>query len=329
MTQAYVQRRRPYIRNDRPLSLTPTERDLRILETIHNFDGLLSLKQIDRLFFSGMGRTQPRQRMRRLFDAHLVNMPQPSQIHKVPLGETIYFLDERGAAELAGLYGVTLRDFKWRRQPRWALIKHDLAVNDFRIAVSKASETMLDIKLNEWVPESEFWIEPDAVDYRTCQGIKKRRVIIPDGFFTIWRRSPQQIDRLEQLAFLLEIDRATEDNPRFSREKVRPGVAYLRSRAYEKRFGVSYGCYLVVTTGERRMHNLKSHSERNGGNGRFYFTTFAKAANGNVLTEPIWQLAGSNMLFSIDSLPLSPFEAGIIEDVTHTRRPVQPPMFAQ
>ncbi len=329
MLSAYAQRRRPYIRNSTPLPLTPTERDLKILETIHSFDGLMSLKQIDTMFFSGMGRTQPRQRMRKLFDAHLVNMPTPTQIHKVPLGETIYFLDERGAEEVADLNGVSLKKFEWRRQPRWALIKHDLVVNDFRIAVLRAAETIPDMKLNEWLPESEFWVEPDTVDYRTHLGIKKRRVVIPDGFFTIWRRSQVQPDKVEQLAFLLEVDRATEDNPRFSREKVRPGVAYLRSTAYEKRFGLSYGCYLVVTTGERRMHNLKSHSERNEGNGRFYFTTFDKVSQGNILTEPIWHLAGSNMLFSIDTFPLSPLKAGVIENTSRAHIPSQIPIFAQ
>ena len=43
-----------------------TERDKEMLEAIHAFDGMMSLRQIDRLFFSGKGRTQPRQRMRTL-----------------------------------------------------------------------------------------------------------------------------------------------------------------------------------------------------------------------------------------------------------------------
>jgi hypothetical protein len=35
----------------------------------------------------------------------------------------------------------------------------------------------------------------------------------------------------------LEIDRSTENIPRFLREKILPGLAYLKSEAYAERFG--------------------------------------------------------------------------------------------
>ena len=84
----------------RPVRLTP--RDRRILGTIHAFDGLISLKQIDRLFFSGTGGTWPRERLRALFDNGYLNMPDRDNVHRVPLGETIYFLGKKGAAMVAG-----------------------------------------------------------------------------------------------------------------------------------------------------------------------------------------------------------------------------------
>ena len=44
--------------------------------------------------------------------------------------------------------------------------------------------------------------------------------------------------------YLLEIDRSTEDNPRFMREKVIPGKAYLKTKAYKNRFGKQTGRWL-------------------------------------------------------------------------------------
>lgn len=288
-------------RPENPTPIRLTERDQRILETIHAFDGMMSLTQIDRLFFSGKGRSQPRDRMRLLFYHGYVNMPGDGEIHQVPLGETIYWLDEKGAAVVAGLYGETLEEFKWRDKPRWSLISHDLEVNNFRIAVLGACTASSSLSLHRWIPEGEFWAYPDTVSYRTGQGTYKERGIRPDGFFTIRRPAPGRSDKLEEFAFLLEIDMATEDNPRFGREKVLPGIAYLKSKAYQERFGVRWGRWLVVTTGERRMQNMRSQTERLGGKNLFYFTTFDQVRPETVLTEPIWLLPDDDYPCSIIS----------------------------
>ena len=57
----------------------------------------------------------------------------------------------------------------------------------------------------------------------------------------------------------------TEDNPRFGEEKILPGIAYIRSEVFAQRFGYRSGRWLVVTTGERRMLNMKQQAERVGG----------------------------------------------------------------
>jgi hypothetical protein len=128
------------------------------------------------------------------------------------------------------------------------------------------------------------------VEYKNANGKSKKRKVIPDGFFTVRLPHKSQTGVMEELAFLLEIDMGTEDNPRFAREKVRPGVAYLKSRAYQKRFGVYYGRWLVVTTNETRLTNMKSQTEIAGGSKFFFFTTFEKVLANTVLTKPIWRL---------------------------------------
>jgi hypothetical protein len=286
-----TQRRSPYTRPKHPTPIRLTERDHKILETLHVFDGMLSLTQVDQLFFAGRGTTQPRARMRALFENGYVNMPASSDVHKVPLGETIYWLDQRGAEVVAGLHGEPLKAFKWREKPRWSLIAHDLKVNDFRLMVMAACEAAPTLTLHRWMPESEFWSYPDRVTYKDHTGASRTRQVRPDGFFTIRRPAPTHPGKLEEFAFLLEIDMSTEDNPRFAREKVRPGVAYLKSDAYQERFGLRYGRWLVVTTGERRRDNMRSHTRGAGGKGLFYFTTFDQLSAETVLIEPIWLMA--------------------------------------
>lgn len=116
--QAMRNRQTPYLRKAEPPAIRMTRRDRQILETIFAFDGMMSLKQIDRLFFSGTGGTWPRERLRALFDNGYLNMPDRDNMHRVPPGETIYFLGKKGAAIVAGLQGGLPKDLPWRRQPR-------------------------------------------------------------------------------------------------------------------------------------------------------------------------------------------------------------------
>jgi hypothetical protein len=135
-------------------------------------------------------------------------------------------------------------------------------------------------------------------------GRKMRRGIRPDGFFVI-RYLKAHEGKWFNRRMLLEMDMRTEDNPRFGREKAVPGIAYLRSEAYKQRFGYQSGRWLVVTTGERRMLNMKRQTEAVLGKdaGAFYFTWFDRVNAGTVLTAPIWYKGGEDT-----ALPLFPVE---------------------
>ncbi|MCL4266680.1 MAG: replication-relaxation family protein [Anaerolineae bacterium] len=283
-------RRVPYERAKQPPPMRLTERDYRILETIYAFDGVLSLKQIDQLFFSGQNRSQPRARMRLLFDNGYVNAPSKTTIHRVPQGESIYWLGRKGAEVVAGLQGESLRRFPWRRQPRYALLNHDLAINDVRLTMMQACQQDPTLSLSRWIPESELFAYPDTVAVPQPKGKPQQRQVRPDGFFAIQRQGDAH-----PFAYLLEMDMATKDNPRFIREKVEPGKVYLKSDTFHRRFGLRYGRYLVVTTGKRRLANMKAEAERAGGSGLFYFTTYQAITPTTVLHQPIWHLAGETI----------------------------------
>jgi len=75
------------------------------------------------------------------------------------------------------------------------------------------------------------------------------------------------------------------------REKILPGLAYIRSKVYEERFGNRSGRWLVVTTGERRLRNMRRQAERGEAKGLFYFTTYDKITVSTLLFSPIWHRA--------------------------------------
>jgi len=256
-----------------------TERDRRILEAVHAYDGLLSFSQIQRLFFTGKSQTELRLRL--LYQHRYLSRPDENQRRR--LSEMVYWLDKKGAETVASLNGTPLSEFVWRGEPRWFQIEHDLAVNDFRLNLMEACQKDPQIKLETWIPEGEFWAYPDKVTY-SFQDKKMTRNIRPDGYFMLNTGE-------HRIRYLLEIDRSTEDNPRFHREKILPGLAYLKSQAYEERFGHRSGRWLVVTTGERRLANMLSQAERTKTNGLFYFTTFDKISPATLLRIPIWQRA--------------------------------------
>ena len=270
-----------------PPNMRLTERDQHVLEAIHAYDGMLGFSQIQRLFFTGKSQTE--QRLKLLYQHRYLNRPDRDQRSRIP--EMIYWLDNKGAEIVASLQGTPLREFTWRKQPRWFQVEHDLAVNDFRLDMIEACIQDPEINLETWIPESEFWAYPDRIEY-LHKDRRIKRNIRPDGYFML--ATPEHF-----LRYLLEIDRSTEDNPRFLREKILPGLAYIKTEAYQDRFGHRSGRWLVVTTGEKRMTNMLRQARRGKAKGLFYFTTYDQVSVNTLLHAPIWRRADRD-----DQVPL-------------------------
>lgn len=268
-----------YGRIKQPPNMRLTERDKHILEAVYAYDGMLSFSQLHRLFFTGKSQTELRLRL--LYQHGYLNRLDREQ--RCRYSEMIYWLDKRGAELVASLNSLSLYELGWRKEPRWFQVEHDLAVNDFRLDLQQACQQSDQVTLGSWVPESEFWAYPDILTYTANDRTIKRRMR-PDGFFIL------NTDH-DRIRYLLEIDRSTEDNPRFLREKILPGLAYIRSAAYEERFGHRSGRWLVVTTGERRLRNMLSQAKHAKTKGLFYFTTYDQVNPQTMLLSPIWQRA--------------------------------------
>jgi hypothetical protein len=81
--------------------------------------------------------------------------------------------------------------------------------------------------------------------------------------------------------------------------KVSAYLEYHRSGKYQLRYKMQGLRMLTVTTGEKRLANLKAATEKTGGKARFWFTTFEQIRKSDVLTEAIWQKAGENMFHKL------------------------------
>ena len=92
-------RRRVYKRPENYERIVLTERDKQILSTIYAYDGMMSLKQLWRLYFADCSSdVQPRKRLRDLCNNGYLTMPANEDgLRWVPVGETVYWLDVGGA----------------------------------------------------------------------------------------------------------------------------------------------------------------------------------------------------------------------------------------
>jgi hypothetical protein len=285
------------------------DRDGEILKAIYKYGGMLSRRQLKAMFWPEATDRAMNKRLTPLSRADYVSWPTDEQYRTKPIPEPIIWLGTKGILHIAGQEGnevqepanngenqsrqleQTLRNFgiRWLREPNWNQIPHDLKVTDVWLAVEKAATDSPSFTLEYWIPEREFRSRPDKVEF-TLKGKHESRRMIPDGYFVIADEERRAKEQSFRARFLLELDMATEDNPRFESEKIAAGAAYLQSSQYKERFGVNAGRWLIVTTGETRMKHLMERTAHAAGEaaGLFLFSTLRQALAVNMLTSPVW-----------------------------------------
>jgi hypothetical protein len=301
------------------------ERDGAVLQAIYRYDGVLARRQLKEMFWPDKTWRAMEMRLSRLYQHSYLDWPNAKQRQTRPIPEPICWLGWEGVLWLAGEGGFQIEQPKsanetqlrllerrlrevgihWLREPRWSQLKHDLSIVDIRLAVEKAVRELPFLTLENWIPESVFHSHMDIVEYRmTGQDGHIRLIkkgVRPDGFFVIVDRRRLEQSLPARARFLLELDMATHDNPSFGREKVIPGLAYLKSAAYKARFGANAGRWLVVTTSQLRLKHLIKQTRVTGSKNTnvFLFSTFEKVASANTLLSPIWQQVGDKELISL------------------------------
>lgn len=261
-----------------------TERDKRIVMTIPQYEGFLSIEQIRNLFFprtAGGLRAAYRRCQRLCQGGYLV---APTRLERKLLPTMIYWNGQKGYEQYKAQASQT-RSFRWVKKPRLDRVAHDLSVNDFHLCIQDATTHLSDVSLLEWYPGYTFETEPDTISYQRLTGAKFKRRVEPDSFLVLQARQ-------NYLRFGFELELAPKDTNRLFNDKILPLLAWVKSKAYSRRFGFTSGGFLFVFSdqAEGLMKLLKDRMKRQiGSEGRyFHFGLMREVTAETILTAPIW-----------------------------------------
>jgi hypothetical protein len=271
-----------------------TNRDMAVLFDVYTYR-YLSVSQIERLHFPSI-RTMQR-RLKALVETGCLNT------FTVPnISERIVYLDKAGAELVAGELNVEVDDLHWGRLSKtpkdYYFLRHFLAINDFRILLTKACQQTA-INILGFIPE--------YIGEKTKQGVHKYvRDNVEDvaNNSVIYSHTPDAVFALEKngnsALFFLEIDRGGEVVADQEKGFLKCVVFYLhywvsgKYQRYATDFGKSFKSFraLVITPSQKRLENMRqavtnlpftsAHAKR------FLWATTEEKATRQTLFEPIW-----------------------------------------
>ena len=259
-----------------------TERDVGVVLAVHACRALRR-DQIERLFFPS--RNTANDRLKRLYQHRFLERRWLPVEYGRGMSQAIYLLDERGADVVSERLGIDRGEVNWREAHNSVgspFLEHSLMVNDVRIALNLAAREG-GYKIDEWITEGELKAMGDYVYIEGPAGARRRIAVIPDAYLILNLGD-------KRAHFFLEADRATLANRRWG-WRVKAYRAYARSGQYCQRFKTRSLRVLTVTTGTRRLSNLKRTTENTGGARMFWFTALSSVCPESLLTQPIWEVA--------------------------------------
>ena len=228
-------------------------RDGEILKAIFDNDGVLGKRHLKNWFWPDKTWRAMEQRLSKLYRAGYISWPSRDQRKNYPIPEPVCWLGWKGALYIAELFGVDivppanvnenqLRIFqrhlrqngiRWVREPRWSMLRHDLAVTDFRVAVTASLGQLPGFTLRKWVTESEFRSNMDKVMFRVSNGDGSVRTIergiCPDAYFEIVNEEHRARNEPHKIRLLLELDLAPPG--RLGHHAVEDGLQVVASLA--------------------------------------------------------------------------------------------------
>lgn len=269
-------------RVDNPPPMRLMERDIEILKAVHEFR-IVRGDQLQALYFGSQSTAS--YRLSRLYQHGFLDRHFLPTLGGLASSPALYTLGRRGADVLRRVLDCGPKDI--RKPPNNQelsplFLEHLLQINDFRVAVTVAARDQ-GYALEMWLDDYQLKAAYDRVVIQTLQARRRTVSLIPDGYCVL--QVPQG-----RACFFLELDRGTMTRARF-RDKVLAYQAYIASGQYEKRYGTRSLRVLTVTSGPKRLENLKEEAEQARGGRVFWFTTTERISPGTVLSKPIWNLA--------------------------------------
>jgi hypothetical protein len=284
-----------------------TQRDIAIVQAIWDYRALTA-EHIEALFFPQsmvQGRRQTNSncqtRLRQLYHRGLVLRKEYPMAIGEPRKPLVYWLDRAGAELLATSRGIEFSGVGWRPgsyKVGLQFLSHLLATNTVRVQLVRSAHAH-GFSVSEWRDEALLRIAhaADRVTIVTPQDTLQETTVIPDGYFVL--TMPAGRGQALRYPYFVEIDRRTVTGQAHEwshgqhdwAKKIMTYLAYIRSGKYAARYGTRQGRVLTVTTGERRLANLKRITEESGGKARFWFTTLERIKAGDILTDSLWSVA--------------------------------------
>jgi hypothetical protein len=280
-----------------------TSRDYLIVKAVCQYRALTT-DQVERLFFSsssqpsltkGKSKINPRcQRRLQLLFHHgfLYRSKQPQRFveENKPL---VYFLDTQGIELLAEDEGLIPADLTLdMRNIESATLQHLILSNEVRIAVEQAA------RLKGWIIEK--WLDErtlkspqmkDTITLTGPEGGKRSAAVVPDGYFKLSTGSGEPWHHFIEIDRGTVTGRAAQWGRRDWSHKIQAYIEYVASGKYQTRYQAKGMRVLTITTGEKRLAHLKEITEGVGGKSRFWFSTFERLAQGNILNDVLWSVA--------------------------------------
>ena len=298
--QAFEERdRRRRLERSRPEGeLVLTERDLAILQSLHD-NRFMHTRQLQALYGGRVFR-----RLARLFDHGYVDRPRAQRIWRQREGggsrPLVHALSTKGAQALCGLGLIrqTGRDWSERNRdlsPFSFAIPHELAVADVRVAFVRACRDR---------PGRQLLHGEKLASGRAARALEipgRDHPLYPDWIAAVDAGSG------EPCLFFVEVDRCTEPNTRRGSEELQSlqrkfegYLAYARARRQREQFGIGNFRVLTITTGsETRVRNMAAAAHKASGGvgaGRFLSASFADLLVHDPLATLPWVDSGGGIV---------------------------------
>jgi Replication-relaxation len=289
------------------MSAKLTMRDTAVILDVHKYR-YLTATQIEKLHFPSM-----QMAWRRL---HVLTTLGFLKAFTTPnINERIFYLDKQGAEIVAGELHVEVQYLTPGKIPKdYYFLKHFLAINDFRILITKACQQS-EINLLGFIPE--------YIGEKTKEGYVKKyiRDKVSDLMPSVNREyshTPDAVFSLEKdgkpALFFLEIDRGSEivGDPEKGFLKCIVFYQHYWSEKkwirYNEDFEREFKTFrlLVVTTGNERLTHMREAVTRlpfpDSQVKRFLWGTIQGWLRVETVFDPLWQ--------SMDATDLTPYKIG-------------------